>query len=125
MNSGSTLNSVADPYAMLGVDRTADDGAIERAYLALALKHPIEREPERFVEIRAAYESIRTSDRRQRTNLFILQHPPPLPARRDPSFNMSVHRSDVLVIALESILARIPPEGELTGPQDCTESRQS
>lgn len=117
MNSESTSASLADPYATLGVDRSADDEAIKRAYFARVREHPPEREPDRFREIRAAYDAIRTPDRRQRTNLFLLQPPPPLPARRAPTFDLTVHPSDVLILAFESILERFPAERDFHEPR--------
>ena len=47
-----------DPFTVLGVDGDADDAEIRRCYLALVRDHPPDREPERFREIRAAYEAL-------------------------------------------------------------------
>ncbi|MCP4165194.1 MAG: DnaJ domain-containing protein [Chloroflexi bacterium] len=90
-----------DPYAVLGVDRNADMGTIKRAYFQLVRQYPPEREPTKFKEIRASYEKINTPERRSRTNLFLLQ-PPPGPRRRHaPRFDLSVHGTDVINLALE------------------------
>ena len=53
-----------DPYAVLGVDRTSDEAAIKRAYFRLVREYPPEREPEKFQELRAAYDQVRTADLR-------------------------------------------------------------
>jgi preprotein translocase subunit Sec63 len=50
---------MTDPYDVLGVDRDADDEAIRRRYLELVRQHPPERAPERFAEIREAYDRLR------------------------------------------------------------------
>ena len=53
-----------DPFAVLGVDETADDEAIKRRYLALVRAWPPDREPEKFQALRRAYEAV--SGRRER-----------------------------------------------------------
>ena len=50
---------MTDPYDVLGVDRDADDEAIRRRYLELVRENPPERAPERFAEIREAYDRLR------------------------------------------------------------------
>jgi curved DNA-binding protein CbpA len=62
-----TGRSPADPFAVLGVTESADDGAIRRAYLRLVRQHPPERDPDGFRRVRAAYEAVRSgSDRAAR-----------------------------------------------------------
>ena len=57
----------ADPFAVLGVTESADDGTIRRAYLGLVRQHPPERDPDGFRRVRAAYEAVRSgSDRAAR-----------------------------------------------------------
>ncbi|TVS08581.1 MAG: J domain-containing protein [Planctomycetaceae bacterium] len=50
---------IADPYQVLGIDPSADSEAIRKRYLALVREFSPERAPERFAEIRAAYETLR------------------------------------------------------------------
>jgi preprotein translocase subunit Sec63 len=50
---------MTDPYEVLGVARDADDQAIRMRYLELVRQHPPEREPERFAEVREAYDRLR------------------------------------------------------------------
>jgi len=50
---------ISDPYRVLGVDSNADSQQIRVRYLALVREYPPEREPEKFAEIRAAYENLR------------------------------------------------------------------
>jgi DnaJ domain len=47
-----------DPFAVLGLDESADDDAIKRRYLALVRAHPPDREPEHFLVLRRAYEAV-------------------------------------------------------------------
>jgi hypothetical protein len=60
-----------DPFAILGVSESADDTAIKPRYLALVRAHPPDREPDRFQEIRRAYELIRS--KRGRLEVQLLQ----------------------------------------------------
>ena len=68
-----------DPYAVLGIERTSDEAAIKRAYFRLVREYPPEREPEKFQELRVAYDQVRTVEARSQTDLFLLQPPPALP----------------------------------------------
>jgi hypothetical protein len=62
---------MSDPFTVLGVDETADDGEIRRRYLALVRDFPPDRAPERFREYRAAYEAL--SDERKRLETQLLR----------------------------------------------------
>src|ERR1700761_757435 len=59
-----------DPYEILGVQRTADEGAIRAAYRKLAKKHHPDVNPDkpdsaaRFGEISAAYDLLSDKDKR-------------------------------------------------------------
>lgn len=59
-----------DPYKTLDLTTDADEAAIRRRYLELVRQHPPEREPERFAEIRAAYDELRDPVRRLESQLF-------------------------------------------------------
>jgi curved DNA-binding protein CbpA len=59
-----------DPFTLLGVAEDADDAEIRRRYLALVRDFPPDRAPERFQELRAAYDAI--SDERKRLETKIL-----------------------------------------------------
>jgi curved DNA-binding protein CbpA len=67
-----------DPYLILGLDRRADDAAVERAYLDAIKRCPPERDAERFSAIRTAYEQLRTHRDRAAFDLF--DTTPPAPA---------------------------------------------
>lgn len=62
---------MADPYEVLGLDRAAaTEEAVRSRYLERVRQHPPERDPERFAEIRAAYERLRDPEARLRWELF-------------------------------------------------------
>jgi curved DNA-binding protein CbpA len=76
-----------DPYQELGLEASASDANVRRAYFALVRSHGPEKDPQRFKRIRAAYEGLATPDKRLETDLLRVQSwtPPPLPALdRDP-----------------------------------------
>lgn len=50
---------IIDPYDVLGVGPEASPDEIRRRYLTLVREFPPEREPERFAQIRAAYDQLR------------------------------------------------------------------
>ncbi len=49
---------MADPLLLLGVSASAGSDEIRRRYLELVRQHPPDRDPERFAEIRAAYDEL-------------------------------------------------------------------
>ena len=77
----SAINSVysdmRDPYLILGIDETADDAAVEAAYLQGIKRCPPERDPERFEALRRAYETLRTHRDRIAYELFHTDPPEP------------------------------------------------
>ncbi len=89
-----------DPYAVLGLARTATAAEIRQAYFGLVRAHPPEREPETFKRIRAAYERLREPERRLEADMRLLT---PWPAaarrRRQPQLDLTVHNEDVLAAA--------------------------
>lgn len=92
--------SVTDPYAVLGLPRSADQAAVRSAYFALVRQHSPEQDPEAFKRIRAAYDKLRTVQRRAETDLFMLQPPPPWKApKRQPKADTSVTREEILAAA--------------------------
>jgi curved DNA-binding protein CbpA len=55
---------MSDPYEVLGLPRSADEGEIRRRYLELVRQYPPDRDPSKFAEVRAAYEQLRDPVRR-------------------------------------------------------------
>jgi len=64
-----------NPFAVLQVTETATDEDIQKAYLRQVREHPPDRAPERFQEIRRAYEAIKT--RRDRLQYQLFHSEPP------------------------------------------------
>src|SRR6266700_3068786 len=75
MSSDVVSQPVRDPYGVLGLDRHASEAEIKRAYFQLVRHFPPEREPEKFRDIRTAYEQLRDAESRARIALFLV-HPP-------------------------------------------------
>ena len=63
---------MSDPYTILGLATDSTDDAIRRRYLALVRTSTPERAPERFMEIRQAYEKLRDPISRLRYQVFEL-----------------------------------------------------
>ena len=105
---------VRDPYSVLGLDRQASEAEIKRAYFHLVRQCPPESEPEKFRAIRTAYEQLRDAESRAQIALFLLQPPLPLPNRRRPSYDLSVHADDLLTLAME--LVRTPMQHDFREP---------
>ena len=86
-----------DPYAVLGLSRTATAAEVKQAYFTHVRAHPPEREPEMFKRIRAAYERLRDPERRAETDMLLLvEWPAPTRKRRTPQFDLSLHREDII-----------------------------
>jgi curved DNA-binding protein CbpA len=89
-----------DPYAILGLTRSATPAQIKQAYFALVRAHPPEREPETFKRIRAAYERLRDPERRAETDMLLLTAwAGPARQRRAPQLDLALHAEDVLAAA--------------------------
>lgn len=64
---------IADPYQVLGIDASAGTEAVRKRYLELVRQFTPERAPERFAEIRAAYETLRDPVTSLKLRLFDLR----------------------------------------------------
>lgn len=92
------LSQSSDPYAVLGLERGADQAEIRRAYFDLVRQYPPERDAETFKIIRAAYEKLRTAAVQAETDLFLLQTPPPLSELwLSVKFDLRFHPEDALL----------------------------
>jgi curved DNA-binding protein CbpA len=87
----------SDPYAVLEVSRTATLDEIKQAYFAQVRLHPPEREPEAFKRIRAAYDQLKTPEKRVEADMHLLEE---WPARavRTPGLDLAIHAQDVLTL---------------------------
>ena len=61
---------MANPLNILGVSASAGPEEIRRKYLELVRQHPPDREPERFAQIRAAYDELSDPVRQLNKLLF-------------------------------------------------------
>ncbi len=61
---------MTDAYAVLGIAADSDDATIRRRYLELVRQYPPEHHPQRFAEVRAAYEQLKDLNTRLRHRLF-------------------------------------------------------
>ena len=62
-----------DAFEILGVPPDADEARIRESYLRLVREFPPDRNPERFAEIRAAFDDLRNPLARIERKLFSLQ----------------------------------------------------
>jgi curved DNA-binding protein CbpA len=90
----------SDPYAALGLTREATAAEIKQAYFALVRSFPPEREPERFKQIRAAYERLRDPEQRREADMLLIQ---PWSSgarrRRPPALDLRLEPFDVILAA--------------------------
>ncbi len=85
----------ADPYAVLGLARTASALDIKKAYFMRVREHPPERDSQGFQRVRAAYDALRTPAARAETDRQLIQPPPPYqPPRRLPPPDLAFHPAD-------------------------------
>lgn len=61
---------MTDPYEVLGLPADSDDETIRRRYLELVRQYSPEHHPEKFAQVRAAYEQLRDQTTRLRHRLF-------------------------------------------------------
>jgi DnaJ-class molecular chaperone len=63
------------PFQILGIDESASDDRIKSAYLEMVRRYPPDRFPERFKEIKGAFEMINTMRKRLAYRLFHVSEP--------------------------------------------------
>jgi curved DNA-binding protein CbpA len=59
-----------DPYRVLGLPADSDDETIRRRYLELVKQYPPSRDPEKFHEVRDAYERLKDLETRVELRIF-------------------------------------------------------
>ncbi|HEY2252389.1 MAG TPA: DnaJ domain-containing protein [Planctomycetaceae bacterium] len=64
---------MSDPFEILGLAADAGDDEIRQQYLQLVREFPPDRAPERFAEIRAAYDELRDPLRQLEKQMFSLE----------------------------------------------------
>jgi len=85
-----------NPYAVLGLNRAATPDEIKQAYFFQVRQHPPEREPEAFKRIRAAYDQLKTPEKRVEADMRVLEDLPPTRAVRLPELDLTIHAEDLL-----------------------------
>ena len=68
-----------DPYETMGLSQSSDEAAIRSQYLKLVREFPPDRNPDRFAEIRAAYDDLRNPVGRLRSQLFRVESQDSIP----------------------------------------------
>lgn len=92
--------ATTNPFAVLGVDASTSPEAIRKAYFALVRAHPPERDPERFKQIRAAYEQLRDPEQHLEATMLQLRRWHPTGKRMQvPSLDTAIHHADVFTAA--------------------------
>ncbi|MDR1540967.1 MAG: DnaJ domain-containing protein [Clostridiales bacterium] len=77
-----------NPWSTLGIEPTSDQSSIRRAYASLLKKYHPEDHPQRFAEIRLAYESaIKLADSEVDSNIESSESPAEFESFFGPSFN--------------------------------------
>jgi len=85
-----------DPYVMLGIAPTATLEEIKQAYFAQVRAHPPERDPEAFKQIRAAYERLKTPEKKFESDMLRLEPWPEPPLPPPAPLDTSVSPADVI-----------------------------
>jgi len=62
-----------NPYDLLGVEKSASDADIRKAYFKLVRLHSPEKEPLKFKQIREAYDLLSTPEKRVATDMCQIQ----------------------------------------------------
>lgn len=94
-------------YAVLGLSRAATLDEIKQAYFTQVRLHPPEREPEAFKRIRAAYDQLKTPEKRVEADMRLLEDLPPVKTVRLPELDLTIHAEDILnLLKLNTDLVR-------------------
>jgi curved DNA-binding protein CbpA len=117
MRQPKTRQPEATPYSVLGLDRRATQAEIKRAYFKLVREFPPEDHPEKFQEIRQAYERLKSTEARAAVDMFLLQPPPEAPEVRKGRYNLAVQMEDMIRVALELKLAELDVTQDFREPQ--------
>ena len=92
-----------NPYAVLGLNRTATLDEIKLAYFLQVRQHPPEREPEAFKRIRAAYDQLKTPEKRVEADMRVLEDLPPTKAVRLPELDLTIHENRYMDVLTEAV----------------------
>ena len=62
---------MSDPFLVLGLPTTASEEQLRTRYLELVREFPPDRDPDKFAEIRAAYDALSNPQEQLRRKLFL------------------------------------------------------
>ncbi len=116
MKTFSNTSPTVNPYDVLCVDRKANLAEIKRAYFKLVREYPPEEQPDKFQEIRKAYEQLKFVEQRMEVDMFLFQPPPPIGDIANSRYDLTVHPEDLIRIALEVKLAELSFEKDFREP---------
>ena len=87
-----------DPYALLELMPNASDVEIKQAYFRMVRRHPPERAPQTFKQIRAAYEALKDPQNRLAVDMLRIESWPQEPAAEKKPVRSKARKtsSDVL-----------------------------
>ncbi len=87
-----------DPYEVLGIASDASDDAVKKAYLAQVREYPPERAPQEFKRIRAAYDELKTPEKRLQIDMTRPQSwpEPALESETRSAVSLKVERADIV-----------------------------
>lgn len=71
----SSREQSENPYEVLGIDRSASQADVKKAYFGLVKKFTPEKEAEAFKRIRSAYDRLKESKGRVEEDLFLFEDP--------------------------------------------------
>ncbi len=117
MDRSSKRKKTSTPYDVLGIDRRAALTDIKKAYFKMVRAYPPEEQPEKFKEIRQAYEQLKSPESRSAIDMFLLQPPPELPHIGKGRYDLDVHPEDMIQLALELKLTELSFEQDFREPQ--------
>ena len=107
----------ANPYQILGIDRTASLADIKRAYFKCVREYPPEEQPEKFKEIRKAYDQLKSPEEKALVDMFLLQPAPDISDLAKGRYDVTVHPEDMIQLALEYKLAELSIEKDFYMPE--------
>ncbi len=113
----SIRQAAPDPYTVLGLERKAGLADIKRAYFTLVREFPPEEHPERFKEIRNAYELLKSPEKRSAVDMFLFQPPPEPPEIKKGRYDLTVHLEDMIRLAVEFKLAELNISRDFRDPE--------
>lgn len=85
-----------DPYAVLDISPRASLDEIKQAYFAQVRAHPPERDPVAFKRIRAAYDQLKTAEKKLDTDMTRLQEWPEPVLDAPVPVKLTLDRADVI-----------------------------